>query len=233
MKKSLFWTSFGSLLALLVLPASAQTDFYTANTPLSTPKTYSGNLGIRLGLEATRVPGGATVYVTDLGFYAGKSGDFTGAGVVDFDHTLSLWGPQTWSSRAGDYSALSLASVTLQAGAAVDSDGFAWVTLSTPVALVLSQYYVLMGSFVSAQTADPYFDPYAGPAGAASILYTPGQPFVDTIGRWGLGSGQEAYSYSGYLGPNLKYSIVPEPATALIGLLGGLSALVLARRRPR
>jgi hypothetical protein len=243
MKNTLPFVTLSSLLVVVALPAAATdfptpTDLYTANTPLSSPlSSYSGNVGIRFGLDANKVPGGDTVQVTDLGFYAGTPGQFTGAGTVDFDHTLSLWGPQSYANRAGNYGSLNLASMTLSAGTTVDADGFAWVQLSAPLTLIGGDYYVLLASYTSGQTADPYFNPYSGASGAATLLWTPDNPTtansVYTIGRYGTGSGQEAYGNDGYLGSNLKFTMIPEPATLALGLLGGLTTLILGWRGRR
>jgi hypothetical protein len=197
--------------------------------------SHTGIVGTRFGVEGNDIPSGQTVQVTHLGFFAGISGQFTGAGVVDFDHTVSFSGPRGWDTRSGDYSSLLLASVTVSAGNPVDASGWSWVALPTPIDLIGSQYYVIATTVTSGQTADPYFDPVEG-AGGSATLSAPGSIFRngsgnDTymIGRYGLAAGQEAYAGTGYLGANFQYQVIPEPASA--GLALGCLALAFRRRR--
>jgi len=195
---------------------------------------YSGVVGVRFGVEAADIPSGQTVRVTELGFFAGKAGQFSGAGTIDFSHTVSLYGPLGYSSRNGDYSSLSVGSVTVPLSNLVDADGWSWVTLASPIDLVGGQYYTLVSSVVSGQTTDPYFDPFAGPSGSASLI-APNSIFYngsgDTymIGRYALGSGAEAYNASGYLAANMKFEIIPEVSTSMS--LACLAGFGLLRRR--
>jgi len=229
--------ALSSVLVLMSVSALAQTDFYTENpsynlTGSGAPASgYNGNVGIRFGLQASDVPAGDAVEVTALGFWAGTSGQFTGAGTVDYNHTLSLWVPNTYANRTGSYASLNLASVTLSAGATVDANGFAWVTLSTPITLVPSDYYMVLTSVTSGQTTDPYLNPYDnGSSGNTAITGYAGTPFVDYEGAYST-SGQ-AYNGSGYLGPNLQYEIVVVPEPSIMALGGiGLMALMVYRRR--
>lgn len=202
----------------------------------ATPQSsYDGVVGVRFGVEAGDIPAGQTVRVTQLGFFAGTSGQFTGAGTVDFSHTVSLSGPLPFTSRSGDYSSLQLGTVTVPVEHTVDANGWSWVALSSPVDLVGGQYYTLVTTVASGQTADPYFDPNAGPSSSASLI-APGSIFRngtsgDTYmkGRYGLGNGAEAFDQSGYLGANMQYELIPEPASAMTFVF--LTGLGLARRR--
>lgn len=223
-------------LASSCIPASAALFVtYDISGATSGPRTgYTGVVGTRFGVEAADIPSGQTVRLTHLGFFAGISGQFTGAGVVDFAHTVSLSGYRDYNSRNGDYSGLGIASVTVSAGNPVDANGWSWVNLPTAIDLVGSQYYTLTTTVTAGQVADPYFDPVEG-AGASATLIAPGSIFRngtggDTymVGRYGLGAGEEAYDGSGYLGANFQYELVPEPSTAVLAL-GGL-ALFYRRR---
>lgn len=195
---------------------------------------YSGVVGVRFGVEANDIPAGQTVQVTNLGFFAGKPGQFTGAGVVDFSHSIALYGPRDYSSRAGDYSSLQVAEVTIAAGNAVDADGWSWVALGSPLDLVGGQYYSLVASMTAGQSADPYFDGYAGPGGTASLT-APNSIFYNggsdnyMKGRYGLGNGEEAYDSDGYLAANFQYQVIPEASSAMALMV--FSGLGLLRRR--
>lgn len=200
-----------------------------------TPRSsYSGVVGVRFGVEASDLLFGQTVRVTQLGFFAGKAGQFSGAAVVDFAHTVSLYGPRDYFSRNGDYSGLSVGSVVVPASNAVDADGWSWVSLGSPVDLVAGQYYTLVSSVVAGETADPYFDPFDGPSGSASLI-APASIFYNgsgdsyMIGRYGLGSGAEAFDSSGYLAANMKFEVIPEVSTSVS--LAGLVAFGMLRRR--
>ena len=203
----------------------------TSATPNS---SYSGVVGVRFGVEATNIPPGQTVRVSELGFFAGKSGQFVGAGIVDFSHTVTLSGSRDYFTRDGDYSSLTVGEVVVPQGNLVDADGWSWVTLASPVDLVGGAYYTLVASMQVGQATDPYFDPYSGPGASASII-APNSIFYNgagdsyMIGRYGLGAGQEAFDASGYLGPNMKFAVVPEVSTAMS--LVGFAGLGLLRRR--
>jgi len=241
MKRFFIPTTLSSLLILAAMPALAQTDMYLENPGFTGTAQfgYTGNIGNNFQLVAADVPAGDTVNVTALGFYAGisGSGQWSTAGTVLQSHTLSLWGPKT--SSGGSFSGLSLDSVTLNAGATVDANGFAWVTLSTPTALVPGDYYLLMASVTSgsAGTSDPYLNPYdsSSPQNAAitpdaSGVIT-GTPFYVSEGAYNT-TGGYAYTWSTYLGPNLQYVMVPEPS--ILALLVSSMAMTLAlvsRRR--
>ena len=52
------------------------------------------------------------------------------------------------------------------------------------------------------------------------------------VGRYGLGSGAEAYSTSGYLAANMKFELIPEVSTSMsLAGLAGLAGLGLLSRR--
>jgi len=218
--------ALSSVLALMSLSALAQTDLYNENPSYNLTGNvetgYTGNVGNNFQVLA-----GSTVDVTALGFYDGTPGMWTGSGTVVNNHTLSLWGPSATSG--GNLGSLNLASVTLNAGATVDANGFAWVTLSTPIALVPGDYYDVLTSMTAGSGNDAYLQPYdTGSSGNPSYVLTSGAPFKIVQGAYST-SGY-AYSLSTYLGPNLQYEIVPEPSTVALGGIG-LMALMAYRRR--
>jgi hypothetical protein len=234
--KNLTAATIVAITAGLTVPSMGALFVSAADISGGSPKSgYSGVVGVRFGVEVADIPVGQTVRVTELGFFAGKAGQFPGAGTVDFSHTVGLYGPRAFSSRGGDYSSLSVGSVSVPASHTVDADGWSWVALDSPVDLVGGQYYTLVSSVVAGETNDPYFDPFDGPAGSASIvapnsIFYNGSGDTYMVGRYGLGSGAEAFGTSGYLAANMKFEIIPEPSSAISMLwLTGLA--VLRRRR--
>jgi hypothetical protein len=213
-------TSIVSLtIATLVCSGTARAlDFVTTNLdPAASPQFgYPGIVGTRFGVEANDIPAGAQVKVTHLGFYAGVPGRFTGAGVVDVEHNVTLDGPQNYNNRSGDFSSFPVASVMVPVDNPVDSNGWSWVELPSPVILQGGQYYVIAVDNVT-NSLDPYFDPTAGPGGSA-VIVTPESIFRngagnDTYmqGRYGLAAGQEAFAASGYLGASFQYTLDTAP----------------------
>ncbi|HXC35234.1 MAG TPA: hypothetical protein VNV43_05125, partial [Candidatus Acidoferrales bacterium] len=196
-----------SLLLISALPAPAQFqasgDAYLLNSSYNTNVSgslldgYTGNIGLNFQVVAADVPSGDTVFITALGFYAAS-------GKVGANHTLSLWGPS--ATAQGNLSGANLASVTLNAGTPVDTNGFAWLTLGTPIALVAGDYYDLLSS-VTSGGPDGYLQPYegGGTSGPAVISVPSGSPFAAAIGAYSTAG--YAYSGSAYLGPNLQYEI--------------------------
>ena len=178
---------------------------YNTNVSGSIADGYNGNVGLNFQVVAADVPAGDTVYITALGYYAVS-------GSVVNNHTLSLWGPST--TPGGNLASYNLASVTLNAGTLVDANGFAWVTLGTPIALVSGDYYDLLTSETGTGAgSDAYLQPYegGGSSGPAVISFTAGSPFTAIQGAYST-SGY-AYSGSAYLGPNMQYEIAgPSPA---------------------
>lgn len=202
------------MLVLAALPTLAQyqasSDAYFFNSSYNTNVSgsladgYNGSIGLNFQVVAAKVPAGDTVYITALGFYAAS-------GTVGASHTLSLWGPST--TAEGNLGSANLASVTLNAGTPVDTNGFAWVTLSTPIALVSGDYYDLLAS-VTSGGPDDYLQPYEG--STAAISSPSGSPFAAVIGAYST-SGY-AYSGSAYLGPNMQYQFVGSSQAAAITL---------------
>jgi hypothetical protein len=199
---------------------SSGLDFVTANLdPTATPVSgWTGIVGTRFGVEANDIPAGAQVQVTHLGFYAGTSGQFTGANAVDVEHNVTLGGPQNYNNRRGDFSSLTVASAVIPVGNPVDANGWSWVQLGSPVVLQGGQYYVVAVDNLT-NALDPYFDPDKGPGGTASIL-APGSIFRNGTGgsddgymsgRYGLWNGGEAYYSTGYLGASFQYTLNVAP----------------------
>lgn len=217
--------------AILVCSGTARAlDFVTTNLdPAASPQAgWTGIVGTRFGVEANDIPAGAQVKVTHLGFYAGVPGRFTGAGVVDLEHNVTLNGPQNYNNRSGDFSTLPVASAVVPVNNPIDSNGWSWVELPNPVILQGGQYYVIAVDNVT-NSLDPYFDPTAGPGGSA-VIVAPGSIFRngtgnDTYmqGRYGLAANQEAFSASGYLGASFQYTLDTAPV-----ITTGLPAVTVA-----
>jgi hypothetical protein len=171
---------------------------YNTNISGSLVDGYTGNIGLNFQVVAADVPSGDTVYITALGFYAAS-------GTVGASHILSLWGPS--ATAEGNLSSANLASVTLGAGTPVDTNGFAWVTLSTPIAVVAGDYYDLLAS-VTSGGPDSYLQPFegGGTSGPAVISVSSGSSFTPVTGAYST-SGY-AYSGSSYLGPSMQFEIV-------------------------
>ncbi|HEY1788953.1 MAG TPA: hypothetical protein VGJ73_12390, partial [Verrucomicrobiae bacterium] len=196
------------LLLIMAMPTLAQyqgstnawlfNSSYNTNVSASLEDGYTGNIGLNFQVVTANVPSGGTVYITALGFYAAS-------GTVGANHTLSLWGPSATSE--GNLSSANLVSVTLNAGTPVDTNGFAWVTLSAPIALVAGDYYDLLAS-VTSGGPDPYLQPYegGGTTGPAVISIPSGSPFAAVAGAYSTAG--YAYSSSTYLGPNMQYQII-------------------------
>jgi hypothetical protein len=227
MKRPIMSSALSTVLALMSVPALAQTDLYLENPSYNTNgnvlHNYTGNVGNNFQVVAADVPAGDSVEVTALGFYA-----YLGTTVNN--HTLSLWGPSATSG--GNLGSLNLASVTLSAGATADANGFAWVTLSTPITLVSGDYYDLLASVTSGSGNDPYLVPYDNGSSGNPVI-TPDVNGVDApfyIVQGAYSTSGYAYTWSTYLGPNLQYEEVPEPSTMALGGIG-LMALMVYRRR--
>jgi hypothetical protein len=209
MKQSYLPTSLAVLLTMAAIPALAQVqesgDAYLQNSAYSLSgnvlNNYSGNIGNNF--KATGVPAGDTLYVTALGFYAGTNGEWTGAGTVLDNHTLSLWGPST--AVGGNLGSENITNVTLSAGATVDANGFAWVTLNPALALVSGSNYDLLTSVISGAGHDAYLPPVDSGSHNVVVL-TPGSPI--TLNEGAYSTSGYAYTGSTYLGPNLQYQIV-------------------------
>jgi hypothetical protein len=198
--------------------ASADNFVEAADVSAATPLSgYTGVVGTRFGVEAADIPVGAVVQVSHLGFYAGIAGQFTGAGVVDYDHTVTLSGSYDYTNRKGDYSTLELAAVTVPASNPVDASGWSWVELPTPINLIGGQYYMIVTTVSTAEPEDPYFNPDVGPGGTASLIapnsifYNGGDNDAYMVGRYGFGAGAEAYNGTGYLGANFQYQLAYPP----------------------
>ncbi len=230
MKKTLLLTICGSI-SIVAIQALAQVQQGPSDSWLENPSYslsgnvnhgYTGNVGGNFQVVSADVPAEDAVEITALGLYVGTSGEWTGSGTAEANSTLSLWGPSATSG--GNLGSLNLASVTLSSGTAGDANGFAWVTLSTPVTLVSGDYYDLLASVTSGSlgSVNPYLSPYDNGSNGHTAI-TPdvngvitGTPFY--MGQGAYSTSGYAYSWSEYLGPNMQYEIVgpnpvPEPAT--------------------
>lgn len=195
-------------LLLCAAPALAQQVQSTGNAYLENPafnltgnvlRSYTGSVGNNF--KVSGVPTGDTLSITALGFYSGTNGQFTGAGTVVNNHTLSLWGPS--ATAGGNLGSLNITNVTLSAGATVDTNGFAWVTLNPPIVLTNGYNYDLLTSLTSGSANDAYLQPVDSSNNTSVVLN--GSPFILNEGAYST----SGYAYSGatYLGPNMQYEI--------------------------
>jgi hypothetical protein len=233
MKESLVPTIVAGISLLAAIPALAQDQgsgdaviFNSSYNPSVSGSTGSyAQIGGEFNLVAADVPLGDTVYVTALGWYS-----ISGTAPTE-NYTISLYGPGTAALQ--NLSSDLIGTGTVAGGTALSFDGFAWVTLATPIALTAGDYYNVIESAASGNVT--YYQPYQGGGTTGPAVVTPpaGSPFTATEGMYTNSTGY-AYSSSEYLGPDMQYEIegptpVPEPAT--LALLSGALALGLKLRR--
>lgn len=167
---------------------------------------------------------GAVTYITDLGFYAGTNGEWAGnggsegaSGTLRNNHLIILYGPTAANpvtTASLSFTNNDVASATVLAGSPVDANGYAWVTLSSPVALAPGGWYVLLATN-QPLTLDASVAPYdfqspdhsciVGPTG---LVLTNGvdAPAPFSIYEGCYGYGLYNYAYSVYMGPNMEYT---------------------------
>jgi hypothetical protein len=213
MNKTLLLTIVGSL-SMTVIPAPAQEfsgDAWNFNPSYNTSGSTGsyGQIGGEFQLVANDVPAGDTILITALGYYS-----VSGA-APSVNINISLWGGSATRGFTGSSGDL-LTTAQVASGTAVSSDGFAWVTLNTPIALVAGDYYNLLESAASGNVT--YYQPYTGggTTGPAVATAIGGSPFALVEGEYS--NGGFAYSDSEYLGPGAQFLVdgptpVPEPST--------------------
>jgi hypothetical protein len=252
MKTPLIATSLSSMMLLAAVPALAQSDAWLENPSYNLPGTGGGNgaaygnsysVGANFQVQSPGVPAGEGVEITALGIFVGTTGFFpnSSGGTATTNQVVDLFGGVSGTS-GGNLSGHLVASVTVPSGTAGDANGFAWVTLSTPVLLTTGDYYDLLSQENASQG---YLNPYDGgsspnnPAlGSDSSGQITGTPFYVNSGAYAssiTASEGYAYTWSAYLGPNMQYQLVtvPEPCSLALLALGGLSAAMVEYRRRR
>ena len=216
-------------LLLCAVPAWAQVQA-TGNSYLENPafnltgnvlRNYTGSVGSNF--KVSGVPTGDTLTITSMGFYAGTNGEWTGAGTVVNSHTLSLWGPS--ASIGGNLGSENITNVTLAAGAAVDTNGFAWVTLNPSITLVSGSNYDLLTSLTSGSANDAYLQPVDSSNNTVMVLN--GSPF--TINEGAYSTSGYAYTGSTYLGPNMQYQVTGPVPYFPVQTLYAIPATISAR----
>lgn len=210
---------------MALTPAYADTLYDT--TPPNTPRTDIPGIGT-LGYAFTLAN---TVTLDQLGFYDKEKNGLTDS------HFVGLWAYDGTGNLDNATSYTLLASGIVPAGAGTtDANGFiytdptfgAGITLTPGVTYVLGatinnstdDVYVLTAGLTSTQVSDDVTVMWAG-------YYAGTADRVPTGGRFATGGNGRAY-----LGPNLTFTAVPEPATCAL-TAGGLGLLALCRRRFR
>lgn len=157
--------------------------------------------------------------VTALGYYDYKNGSSSdvGDGLLDSPQ-VGLWAKATGAE---------LTRVTIPSGTSATLDGvFRYLTLATPISLTAGTAYVVGAEVQSGATHDVFAD---------SVLTTTYAADVSGLGaRWSsdypLGNPTNVNgTMTGYFGPNIEYSVVPEPA-AITLLLSPVVGLLRRRR---
>lgn len=167
---------------------------------------YNGNFGWIFTLSSS-------VTVTGLGYFDANSDGLSDAYPVGiFDTSGNL-----------------LTSATVPAGTGGTLlDGFRFV----PASLVLGPGTYEIGAYYASIDLDNFL---FGESGSVTIPgLTLGSAFTEmgnSLAYTVINAGNPSFATQGYFGPNFTVSSVPEPTTLALAGLGGLAALVVARRR--
>ena len=227
------FTIIAALAALSITAAHAQT-LITANlaNPNSTiinttsgePRIYEnyGDLGFIFQV------GSSDLLVNSLGMYAPSAG-------LGAANTIRLY--QLTGDNLG--SGILLATASVAAGAEPDAQGFTYATLPSVATLVSGDYYAI--DYVDS-SVDPFYDSNYSSSSTAlqlSTLFDTSaiNPMQVTLNGNSMSLDpdfptQAAY-FGYYIGPNAKFTVLPEPSSASLLLAGILIALALVRRRKR
>ncbi len=214
------------LLLLVVAFSCAVWADTTALTVTPGSDFFSGHSNYDLGgYEFTT---SSNIDVTQLGLLVGSPGNqFANAAAQD--HLVGIY------TTGGTL----LGSATISAGSALDANGFAWVTLGTPIDLTAGDYVV--AALYNQGSADGF---YAGDFGnngksmaagltfdQAWIWYNGFSPIDPNNPNGTAGLFTEGNSIrSAYIGPNFQFTAAPEPASLAL-LASGILGLGMLRRK--
>lgn len=170
------------------------------------------NFGITVG--STFTVGSSNLSATSLGIW-----DENGDGFVA-SHDVGIW----------DSSSMLIATVTIPSGTSATLVGeFRYIDLVSPVILTQGQSYHI-GAFFG---PNPDTDTFRSNGGTGVTFSSD----FNTIGYgYAGGSSLADFTVTGaganpYVGPNLQYTAVPEPATAMLFMVGGATWFLLRRKR--
>ena len=206
---------FKYIAAVLLLSLAAPLSY--ANTIITDPgpglvSTAIDNTGVGViaGFDFTAQ---TTLLVTELGMWDQSRNGFTNS------HSVGLW------DTAGNL----LAQVQISAGTGDPLSGdFRFVTLATPVTLTAGMTYVLGATYKNFDL-DRLILNKNGQQATFDSEITPGN-FRQTVGSANLVAPTVVQSGSG-VGPNARFTAVPETAPGILLLAGVLGALFLVHRR--
>jgi hypothetical protein len=212
--KLLFTTCF-----VLILGGALGLQTCAANEVITSLSgtTFTGMTNSTFGYEFT--VGSQAISVNSLGFY-----DPSPTNGLNYTHEVGLW----------DYSGNLLASVIVDSSTAtLSASGFWYELIPIPGSVILSANtnYVLGAKYtfnvIGYDLGDIFATITSSPEvtyGTARNNYSMTFAFPDNV----VGG----YLDAGYFGPNMDYTVVPEPTTcAMLGL--GLLAVVWSRRNRR
>jgi hypothetical protein len=119
-----------------------------------------------------------------------------------------------------------LASVTVPSGTATElANQFEFVSLSTPVNLLAGQSYVLGASFLN-DDGDYFIVNFGGNQAGFDSAIVPGDIRYIQDGGFTFPSSDDVFGSE--IGPNVEFTVVPEPSSALLMLVFS-AAILLAR----
>lgn len=205
MKNRIPLLAFSAALMLAVSQLQAAVLITNAGTAALTTAGNNQTIGTLFTVGASGLS------VTSLGIW-----DEGANGLTD-SHAVGLW----------DSTGTLLGSVTVPSGTGGTlSNSFRYAALGTPVTLTAGQSYTL-GAYYANGSADRYRTNSTTPTFSTDVS----SPFARWILNSSLVRPTNTALGEAYVGPNLEYGVIPEPATWALFAAGLSTILVLRRRR--